>query len=110
MFNSFLIHDAVIVSPAQGVNSVGDPVPDWDAAVRVDSKVWVESVQAGEDTDLRDLSSGRFRLFFDPSAVVKHEDRVEVNGVVYEIVGPPLQRYAVRGLHHLEMQAFVVVG
>lgn len=110
MLSTFLIHDATIITPGKGVNSVGDPIVDWGSATEVDVRVWRQPLRSSEDDDLRQMDKVQVRLFLDPSQSIAAEDRVRLGGDLFEVEGPALMRYSTRGAHHQEVKCVAVTG
>lgn len=110
MLSTYLIHTATIITPGSGVNSVGDPIVDWDTATEKDVKVWRQPMRSSEDDDLRQMDKEQVRLFLDPSAEINAVDRVRLDGELFELEGPALMRYTTRGPHHQEARCVAVTG
>lgn len=55
-----------------------------------------------ENLNDRDTQLAGYLLFLPPEAVLDGHDRVVVDGVTYEVDGPPLKQSTPRGVHHIE--------
>jgi hypothetical protein len=69
------------------------------------AKTFLEYLSAEEDTFLRDTGRSSVRAYFLPSVVIDHTDRIEVNGEMFEVLGPPQPEVNARlgVVHHLEV-------
>lgn len=80
----------------------GDPDPAWvpDAST---TDVWLEQTGATEVTVDADVQRADWLLVDpNPDAGLTGRDRVEVDGVMFRLVGPPNITHTPRGPHHLE--------
>ena len=76
----------VTVSQSGPVDDYNNPT---DETVSTAVKCWYEQVQAGEDTVDTDQQSETHRLFFRAGTTVTALDRLTVNGLTFEVQGPP---------------------
>lgn len=68
-------------------------------------KTFIEQISVDEDTFLRDTGRTSVRAYFMPDVVIDQTDRLDVDGVTYEVLGPPEPMGSPRigGVHHLEV-------
>jgi hypothetical protein len=109
-FSTLLVHDVTIVTPGTTTNGYGDTVKDWDAATETTAKGWVSQRSASEDLDHRNAEVSTWVLFVDPDVAVTADDRVEWEGLTFEVDGPVLPAHTPRGRHHLEVPLRLVDG
>ncbi len=81
----------------------GNPRPDWDNASRVNVAARVEPAATSELTVDRDSVIADATGFFETDADITAYDRVECDGLTYEVVGTPGLHRAPRGAHHYEV-------
>lgn len=62
----------------------------------------LELAAPDEGTDEQDVQFGRRRLFLPAGTTISGRDRVRVDGILYEVVGPPIIHRTPRGPHHIE--------
>lgn len=63
---------------------------------RLEQRSGAERVLAG------DTQQAEWMLILPAGAVIDGRDRVEVDGVTFEVVGPPVRHKTPRGEHHVE--------
>jgi hypothetical protein len=100
----------VTVWRAPTVIDHGNDVDDWDNATsRALTGCSVQPGGGNEDRDNRDAITTVWTVYADLGADVTDRDRVEVNGVRYDIDGP-IRRYETGVLDHLEIPLRNVEG
>lgn len=107
---SLLVHDVVIVTPATEADRYGGTDKRWDTATETTVKGWVSQQSRSEVVDGREAQVSGWVLFLHPTATITGKDRVEWEGITFEVDGPPNPAYSPRGLHHYEVPLRVVVG
>lgn len=100
---SLLTQTVTIVSAPAAPDDRGNLVRDWDTATRVDAAARLEPNVTSEVTDGRDSVLTDARLFLHPDAFITAYDRVEADGLTYEVVGTPGLQRMPRGPHHFEV-------
>lgn len=104
---SLLTQDVELLTRSDGaVDDYGSPVPGWTSRGTV--RGFVQPVAADEVMAGADTQRASFRAFLPADADVSGLDRVVVDGVTYEVLGPPLPHRTPRGVHHLEVTLEVV--
>jgi len=114
-FATLLQHPVTIVKPGVKLSRAGDEVLSWEGAppdgpIRTANKAWVTTTRVFEDENLLDTSEDEVQFFFLPSADIANEDRIEWESRTYVVVGPPVPRYTLRGLHHFEVKGRRING
>lgn len=114
-FPTMLLHTVQVVKPGRRTSRAGDTVLSWDEGgstppIRTAKKAWVTMRRPNEDQDMRDDSQWVAQFFFPSDTDVANEDRLEWKGRTFSVVGPPKERYTLRGLHHLEVEAVQIHG
>lgn len=77
--------------PGSGTDSYGDPVESWDAPARFALKgATVQDVSVIEDEGtVRHIIRGQKTLYIPGAADLTAADRVEIDGEVWRVDGPP---------------------
>lgn len=89
----------------------GNPQSSWSEAKVRKSTGWLEQVGERENTDDRNTQVTEWLLVIsDPETELGGRDRVRINGVTYEVIGPPNAQHTPRGRHHLEAKLRLVDG
>ncbi|MFD9949688.1 hypothetical protein ACFWYW_55620 [Nonomuraea sp. NPDC059023] len=98
------------VRPAQGTDRYGNPEYDYGAATRTAFKAWIDQSSASEETpDGRNEIVGAWKLITNRSGIDAN-DRIEWDGTVYELDGPPWPVHTPAGIHHYEAKLRRVEG
>lgn len=105
-----MVHDVVVVHPAQEVDRYGNVVAVFGPGSRVSTKGWVSQRSRSEVLNGREAQIQGWVCFLPAGTVVSGSDRVEWSGLVFEVDGPPLPAWSPRGLHHTEVQLRSVEG
>lgn len=106
-----LPHSPVLVRPATSTDDYGNDTLDYGSgATRTTISAWLQQDRRSEP-----LSDGRDPLVQRWLLVTNHEDvrgrdRLEWDGTVWEVEGPPEPAYTPRGRHHTEATLRIVEG
>lgn len=85
-----------------GEDPYGNPTETWTADGSA-TYVSLQQTDATEVTVNGDVQVSDWRLVDpNPAAGLSGRDKVEVDGVMYQVVGPPQIAWTPRGPHHLE--------
>lgn len=85
-----------------GKDAYGNPQDTWTADAST-TNVWLEQTQSTEVTANENTQTSDWLLVDpDPAAGLTGRDRVEVDGDMFEVVGPPHVVHTPRGPHHVE--------
>jgi hypothetical protein len=109
-FSGLLTKDVTILTPTTEANRYGGTDKRWDNATETTVKGWVSQTSRLEVTDGREAQVASWVLFVDPDTTVTGKDRVEWEGITFEVDGPPNPVHRPGGLHHYEVPLRVVVG
>lgn len=90
----------VIPVAQTGTDEYGNPVEVESAPVLYQG--YLEQTTAVEVTTDRDTQKADWLLVLPEGAVIDGTDRVQVDGQVFEVVGPPARVHTPRGEHHVE--------
>jgi hypothetical protein len=96
------------VAPTGAADAFGDPT---EVVTTVTFKAWLSQTQRSDDTVNANTQIGKFAIYLDSSAAaVQGFDRVTVDGVVYELDGPPWPALnpRTRQITHVECTGSVV--
>lgn len=97
-----LPHTASCLTPGSTTNTYGDQVGDWGYPTVRTFRCRIEQVAASETIDPgRDALVATYRIYANDLGI-GGRDRVVVEGVTYEVVGPPHLVAGRSGTHHLE--------
>lgn len=92
----------------------GNQAPDWSNATRHATRHatrgWLEQLTGAEETAGRDALIGTWRLILAAGTDIVGRDRVDGDGVVFEVTGPPEVVHTPAGPHHIEAQLRTVEG
>lgn len=97
-----LVQRLTVVRAGESTDRYGNTTRSWDSATRHEVDAWCEQMTSDESND------GRAELFSDWLAVlplgadIRGRDRVEFDGMTFEVNGPPTTRHTPRGPHHIE--------
>lgn len=108
--NHLLVRDVTIVHPGSTTDRYSNTVANWDTATRTIASGWLAQRDATEVLDGRDALVTTLVLFLDAGTDITGRDRVDVDGITYEVVGNPLLAWTPRGAHHLEVVLRTVEG
>lgn len=102
-FRSLLISSATITRETAGdVDDYGNPVIEWtEVAAGVPCRVFQQN--GDELTEDRDTVQRRATVYLEAGADVSPLDRIDVDGVTWEVDGPPLPAVGSVALHHFEV-------
>lgn len=108
-FAALLDHDVTILTPTIGQDRYGGTAKTgWSSAT---VKGWVSQSSRSEANDLREAQVGTWVLFLHPDATIDGLDRVQWEGITFEVDGPPNPAHRPgSGLHHYEVPLRVVDG
>lgn len=109
-FAGLLVRDVAIIHPGWRADQYGDMQPDWTTATTVASPGWLFQRSTFEDVNGRNAASASMHLSLPAGTQITHQDRVRIDGVVYELTGAPLAAWTPRGEHHVECDLTVVDG
>lgn len=84
----------------------GNPQPVWEDAGVLPA--FVQPLSGSEVESGADTQTTAYRGFLPPFSDVDGTARLVVDGVTYEVVGPPLRHRTPRGDHHVEVRLEVV--
>ena len=107
---SLLVHDVTILTAATTTNRYSDAEKDWDNATSATVKGWVSQRTQLEDHDQREAQVSDWILFLHPDATISGANRVQWEGITFEVEGPANPAWSPRGVHHLEVPLRVVTG
>lgn len=96
------------VTTGPGLDEYGNPVEV--VAAGVNYPAWLEQTASEERTEDRDTQLADWLLVLPAGAVVDGNDRVQVEGKTFEVVGPPARVHTPRGEHHVEARLRSVSG
>lgn len=101
MIGQLLTETVTVLARSEGAtDAYNRPVETWATSVTVNGRL--ELVTPSEGTDEQDVQVGRYRLFVPHDTPITGRDRVQVDGVTYELLGPPVVHRTPRGPHHIE--------
>jgi hypothetical protein len=100
----------VIIRAARVTDPYGDVELDWVNATRTTTTGWLSQGPSLELLVARDTVITVSQLYLPKDADVDRQDRLEVDGALYDIVGKPNMAYSPRGPHHLEVNVQEVLG
>jgi head-tail adaptor len=90
-----------VTRPGPGTEDVyGNIQPTWD-----EIGTWwavLEQTDAEEHTVGEDTQTADWRLYLPPDADIRGRDRVQLDDVTFEVVGPPNRARRPQGIHHIE--------
>lgn len=93
---------ATLVSTSTTLDDMGDPAT---ATTTATYRCLLQQSSRREDTANRDVQIGDWNLYLEPAAaVLEGGDRVEIDGVSYELDGPPWPTFhpRTRSVQHVE--------
>lgn len=101
MIGQLLTEQVTVLARNEGaIDAYNRPAESWAASVTVNGRL--ELVTPSEGTDEQDVQVGRYRLFVPHDTAISGRDRVKVDGVTYQLLGPPIVHRTPRGAHHIE--------
>lgn len=117
-FRSTLVHDVTIVRATMVTDRYGNQVKDWENATRTTTKGWVSQQGAVgrpaslENIEMREAEVSSWMVYLMPNEDVTPYDRIEWEGISFEVEGPPNPAYSprTRSVHHKEVRVRVVEG
>lgn len=107
---SLLVHDVTILTAATETNRYGDTEKDWTNPTSTTVKGWVSQRSQIEDHDQREAQVSDWILYLHPDAAITGDNRVQWEGITFEVEGPVNPAWSPRGVHHLEVPLRVVTG
>lgn len=107
-----MVHDVTLVRAGSTTSRYSDQVKDWAAATRITVKGWVSQRDRDEVTDSREAQVTGWVLFLPAGSDITGLDRVEWEGLTFEVDGPVNDAWSPRlkGVHHLEVNLWRVTG
>lgn len=100
----------VIIRAARVEDPYGDVELDWANATRTVTTGWLSQGSSVELLVARDTVVTVSQVYLPKEADVDRQDRLEVDGELYDIVGKPNLAHSPRGPHHLEVTVREVLG
>lgn len=90
------------VSQSAAKDEYGDPTATTVTATKVDC--WLHQVARTEHGDNNNVQDQRWALYVPPGTILNGSDRVTVEGVTYEVEGPPWPAHnpRLRRVTHIE--------
>lgn len=108
--SSLMVHDVTVVHAATITDRYGNLTKDWTNPTRTTVRGWVARRSETEVVDGREAEVSDWVVFLPTGTVITGGDRVEWNGNVFEVNGPPNEAWTPRGPHHIEAQLSAVTG
>lgn len=109
-FKKMLTTPVTIVRAAVVTDRYGAESADWTNARRTSTVGWLNDVSSSEVVDGRDALISGWKLYLPADADVTGFDRVEIDGVTYEVNGPPSKAQTPKRVHHIECRLLLVEG
>lgn len=110
-FDTFLVHDVVILTPGEDTDRYGADVRDWTDPQRTSVKAWVgPPTTATEDQTDGDSLIWVRALRLPAGTTITGRHRVEYESEVYEVTGPAWTARTPRGGHHVHCRIQLVQG
>jgi head-tail adaptor len=107
---SLLVHDVTILTAGTTTNRYGDAEKDWSDPTEETVKGWVSQSTQSEDHEQREAQVSDWVLYLHPDVTISGANRVQWEGITFEVEGPTRPAWTPRGVHHLEVPLRVVTG
>lgn len=107
---SFLVRTVTIQTAATTVDRYNNTVADWTTPASSPTKAWVTQTGTLEDQDHRDAAVTTATVTLPAHTAVTAQDRIVIDGAVFEVVGEPNRRWTPRGEHHVEVDVRECAG
>lgn len=109
---SLMVHDVTLVRAGSTESRYGDSVKDWASSTSTTSKGWVSQRAREEVLDGREAQTTEWVLFLPAGTDVTGLDRVEWEGLTFEVDGPANDAWSPRmnAVHHIEINLRRVTG
>lgn len=108
---NLMTRDVTVVRPASTTNRYHNAVADWDNATETATKGWIAQSSSSEPTSAgRDPEVTFWHLYLPVGTDIVAADRVVVDDVTYEVVGPPNRAHTPLAEHHVEATVRLVAG
>lgn len=109
--NNLLVRPVTILNPTTTTTDrYNNTVLVWDTPASTPAKAWIAQTTTSEEFTERDATVEELAATFAADAPLTSRSRVDVDGVVYEVVGTPRVAWTPRGAHHTEVQLRAVTG
>lgn len=108
--DSLLVHTVTVVRAATTVDRYGNTVKDWDAATRRTLRGRMVQLAQAENRDGREAEIGTWRVFLPADDPINGRDRVQWDGLTFEVDGPPNRAWNGTREHHVEAALRIVEG
>lgn len=107
-----MVRDVTIRRAGTTTDRYGNLLPDWTTATETTTTGWLGVQTRSEEggTRIGALIQGGTLVLDDLTLDVAGGDRVDIDGITFEVDGPPLTAWTPRGAHHLEVTVRAVTG
>ena len=110
-FAAKLDRTVTILTAGSTIDRRQNEAVDWSAATETTTVGWLAQTSGTETRDGRDGQVSTWALLLPADASITALDRVVVDGVTYEVDGPPRSaRRPGRGVHHVEVTLKLAKG
>lgn len=106
-FAALLVRDVTILHSTTTIDEYGDPVHTWAGTAVTPG--WLSQLTALEQRN-SSAEVTTWHLSLPAGTAIEAQDRVTVDGIVYELTGPPNRAWTPRGEHHTECELRLVEG
>lgn len=107
----FFVRDVTIVHPSLEATDYGSVEPDYDSGTQTLTKGWLHQLAESEQqTATRDAEVSTHVLRLPVGTAIAARDQVVVDGVVFEVGGPPARAWRPGGEHHVRVPLRYVDG
>jgi hypothetical protein len=106
-----MVHTVSIVHPGTSTDRYGNVTKDWTTATRTTVKGWIARQSGLEDrTAGREAEVSTWYGYLPAGTPIAGGDRLDWEGVTFEVDGPPYTAWSPRGPHHTEIALRIVTG
>lgn len=111
----FVTH-VTVLNPGTATDRYGNDVDDWTTPTTIETSGWLQDLisrrprpgHGVESLDGRDTLTSPHQLFLPADVAISGYSRVVIDGITFEVDGPPATARTPEGPHHLEVQLHIL--
>lgn len=105
-----LIHDITVLRAPVVTDRYGNDRADWPNATRTTVKGRLTRPAGERIVDGRDALVEQWVCYLPSDVVISGRDRIEFDGITFEMDGPPFPAYDAGSAHHIEARVRLAAG
>ena len=105
----FWVNPLTVINPGSTTDRNGNVLLDWaNPTSEIDTAGWLQDITGSEVQGGRDTLVSTHTLYLPPDTLINGQSRVVLDGLTFEVTGPPKTARTPEGPHHLELSLRLV--